>query len=271
MARADGQNRWDKIQTGVKDTERLIGQKDYNSAMVKTRQTLELMVKILAERAAIADTSDLMTLIDMLYQNRWISKTSCEHYHKLRMIGNKAVHEGDNNAYNANQAYHLLSQEVYSFTSDYGNVPRGTSLRQASRGSQSARSRRKSSKKRRGLTVYDLLKLLVPVLCIVLLILVIRLVKPGSDAVTPSTAATTATEAQGSSPSTETTTEVPAVVYKTTTTVNVRPQPNTGGDRIAKLDSGVTVEYVRAHDNEWAVILYEGKEAYIASQYLTTE
>ena len=28
------------------------------------------------------------------------------------MIGNKAIHEGDNSAYNANQAHHLLSQEV---------------------------------------------------------------------------------------------------------------------------------------------------------------
>ena len=30
-------------------------------------------------------------MIDVLYENRWISKTTCEHYHKIRMIGNKAA------------------------------------------------------------------------------------------------------------------------------------------------------------------------------------
>ena len=41
-----GTNSWEKIQSGVRDTERLIGQKKYNMAMIKARQTLEFMVKI---------------------------------------------------------------------------------------------------------------------------------------------------------------------------------------------------------------------------------
>lgn len=54
-----------------------------------------------------------------MYQIRVISKSTYEHYNKIRIIGNKATHEGDNNAYNANTAYHLLSQEVFTFSNDY--------------------------------------------------------------------------------------------------------------------------------------------------------
>ena len=121
----NGNSSWDKIQQGVKDTERLIVQREYNASMVKARQTLEFMVKNLADQAGIMDESDLKGMIDVLYENRWISKTTCEHYHKIRMIGNKAAHEGDSNAYSANQAYHMLSQEVYTFADDYRNAKKG--------------------------------------------------------------------------------------------------------------------------------------------------
>lgn len=89
---------WERIQQGVSDTERLIGQKEYNASMIKARQTLEFMVKLLSERAGLDDGCDLKTQIDLLYQNRWISKSACEHYHKIRIIGNAAVHDGDSNA-----------------------------------------------------------------------------------------------------------------------------------------------------------------------------
>ena len=348
---------WERIQQGVSDTERLIGQKEYNASMVKARQTLEFMVKLLSERAGLDEGCDLKTQIDLLYQNRWISKSACEHYHKIRIIGNAAVHDGDSNAYNANQAYHMLSQEVYAFTdsknagrttgrsfqssravqdsgrctsdsSRNGSAPRygsaasqnssgaryspgssqnssgaryssgssqngpanrynpsasrggaqilsGASSTQAgrspssrkpqtNRSSQTARSsrpsqnnrrsssssRRRAPQKRQPFTLYDLLKFLVPVLCIILLFFVIRLFKPGSDT----------TAAENAAP-----------VYKTTDTLNVRSQPNTEGDRIGQLAAGTTVEYIRAHDAEWAVILYNGQEAYVASQYLSAE
>ena len=64
----------------------------------------------------------LLEMIDALYSAGKISKTTCEHYHKIRTIGNKAIHEGDNSAYNANQAHHLLSQEVYTFANDYNDT-----------------------------------------------------------------------------------------------------------------------------------------------------
>ena len=283
---------WELIQQGVKDTERMIGQRDYNASMIKARQTLEFMVKLLAERAGIADTGDLKNLVDSLYQNRWINKTTCEHYHKIRIIGNKAAHEGDANAYNANQAYHMLSQEVYTFANDYRNAQKGTRPAQntartasgakPSQGtrqpqgvrntSAASRSRRRQPQRRAGFTAYDLLKLLIPVLCIILLFCVVKLVRPGKD-VTETTEATTSTEATTEAPTTAET-EAPsqaAPVYKTTSVLNVRPQPNTDDARIGQLDAGVTVEYVRAHDEQWAVIMYNGQEAYVSSEFLTTE
>lgn len=93
-----GQSTWEQIHGGVRETERLIGQKNYNLAMVKARQTLEYMVKCLCERYGILETG-LLEMIDALYSAGKISKTTCEHYHKIRTIGNKAIHEGDNSAY----------------------------------------------------------------------------------------------------------------------------------------------------------------------------
>ena len=120
-----GNSSWDKIQQGSKGYRAADrSEREYNASMIKARQTLEFMVKNLADQAGIMDESDLKGMIDMLYENRWISKATCEHYHKIRMIGNKAAHEGDANAYSANQAYHMLSQEVYTFADDYRNVKR---------------------------------------------------------------------------------------------------------------------------------------------------
>ena len=109
---------WERIQKGFQETERLLGQKRYNECMIRARQTLEFMVKCLCERFDIMEAS-LVDMIDALYEHEIINKTTCEHYHKIRMIGNKAVHEEDNLAYNAGQAYHLLSQEIYTFANDF--------------------------------------------------------------------------------------------------------------------------------------------------------
>lgn len=93
MANGSASNNWERIQMGLKGTERLIGQGDYNSAMIKARQTVEFMVKTLAERSGSMNDGDLMEMIDLLYQNRRITKTTCDRYHKIRMMGNKAAHE----------------------------------------------------------------------------------------------------------------------------------------------------------------------------------
>ena len=109
---------WDRIRDGVNETEYLIGQKKYNEAMIEARKTLEYMVIRLCEKNELSETN-LIDQIEALATQGIISKTTCEHYHKIRTIGNKALHEGDNSAFNANQAHHLLSQEVYAFANDY--------------------------------------------------------------------------------------------------------------------------------------------------------
>lgn len=304
---------WDKIQQGVKDTERLIVQREYNASMIKARQTLEFMVKNLADQAGIIDNSDLKDMIDALYEKRWISKATCEHYHKIRMIGNKAVHEGDANAYSANQAYHMLSQEVYTFTDDNRNAKKGrkpftkpvkvqgssesrtgaggeksAEISQAdhtdssysgnradgsygekrSSSSMAARSRKRSRSQSFSVSLYTVLKILVPVLCIVLLILVFKLAKMESG--TEKTESSAAVETMESTKGEQQEMENGEPVYRTTDVLNVRPEPSTSSERIGQLNAGVAVEYVRAYDDDWAVILYNGQEAYVASQYLTT-
>ena len=118
MPQSDKNALWTQIQEGVRETEKLMSQQKYNLSMIKARQTLEFMVKGLADKYGL-ESKELMDNIDELYQIRVISNATHEHYHKIRLIGNKAVHEGDNNAYNANTAFHILSQEVYTFANDY--------------------------------------------------------------------------------------------------------------------------------------------------------
>lgn len=293
MATTTANNSWDKIQLGVKDTERKIGQREYNSAMITARQTLEFMVKLLAERACIVDGGDLKDMIDTLYQNQWISKTTYEHYHKLRILGDKASKEGDSNAYNANQAYHMLSQEVYTFANDYSNAKKGTRVKPVSRSSSqtgrssnttaknsvqssrsyasssASRSRRRTSARRPSFTAYDILKLLIPVLCIVLLFCVVKLFNPNADE-KETTAAPVSTEAMQETPASAET-DAPELIYRAATTLNVRKEPSTDGEKLGQLTEGTAVEYVQAYDAEWAEILYQGQTAYVASQYLTTE
>ena len=123
MARNDIPNGWDKIRQNVQETERLMGQKQYNQSMIKARQTLEYMVKLKCDQAGIVESS-LDHMIHELYDGQWISKSTAEHYLQILSIGNKAAREGDNSAYNANQAYHVLSQEIYSFTDADKAAPR---------------------------------------------------------------------------------------------------------------------------------------------------
>lgn len=268
---SDAVNSWALIQQGVRDTERLIGQKQYNTAMVKARQTLEQMVKQLAGRNNIQD-GDLMDMIDELYRKNVISKTTCEHYHKIRVIGNKAVHDDDNNAYNASTAYHLLSQEVYVFANDYASHRHRARSGPEGRESYSGDSRSRSRGGRQEFSAYSLLKILVPILAIVLVIAIVRMVKPGSK----KAAATTAAAAQTTSAAMSTqapTTSAPvpttaAAVYKTTSSLNVRSAPSKDGDKLATLPAGTVVDYVKAYDGDWAVINYNGSQAYVASQFL---
>lgn len=305
---------WERIQNGVRDTERCIGQKKYNMAMVKARQTLEYMVKCLCEKSGTMEGS-LIDMIDNLYEDGIISKTTSEHYHKIRTIGNKAIHEDDNNAYNANQAYHLLSQEVYTFANDYKerkkkptSQKRQTSLDSApavrSRASGSASERTSSSsarsrsagtagnrsisagpgrsigsagnrrRTRTSRSSFDLETILKPLLLvaiIIVLIFIIKMIHPGKeDAAETTPAITTEAPMETESVPEETEpTEAAVVLYRATDILNVRSTPSTDNERIGVLSAGAEVEFVGDYDDRWAIIKFNGADAYVVKEYLT--
>ncbi|PNV61492.1 N-acetylmuramoyl-L-alanine amidase [Clostridium sp. chh4-2] len=272
MANVDTSNSWDKIQKGVKETERLIGQKQYNLAMVKARQTLEYMVRCLGERACIVD-GDLSSTIDELYLGKWITKTTSEHYHKIRILGNKAIHEGSDNAYDANQAYHLLSQEVYTFSNDYRARRRPSG---SAGGSRSSKSRKRPAQKGGpSINQQTILKIVILILCIAFIAAVVKFIKPGKGSEKETTTEPTTTEqvVETTPPETESvpTETLAREIYKTTDTLNVRKEPSTSGEKLGALPPGTEVTYKGAYNDEWAIIDYNGTEAYVASQYLTKE
>ncbi len=315
-------NIWDKIQLGVSETERLIGQRDYNKAMVQARQTLEVMVKALGNKACIVE-SDLASTIDQLYEGRWIDKITRDHYHRIRMIGNKAAHEGHNSSADANLVFTLLSQEADAFSeykaehrnnrtiayiplesgrsgsgnrsssgsrpSGSRNTARSSSARSnTARNSSGARSgnRRPSGKKKkrkRGITLRDLLPLLAVLAGIILLVVLIRVFMPDKEDNAETTAPTSSvqiteteplpTEPETTSQVVETTPAAPpeTATYKTNSTLNVRYEPSTSARIAVQLAPGTEVNYVGVHDDFWSIINYEGTDVYVATQYLTQE
>ena len=274
------------VEQGLKDTERLIAQKQYNLSMVKARETLEYMVKFQAKRAGIQDT-DLIAMIDGLYRKNIISRDSCTHYHKIRMLGNKAVHDGDSNAYNANTAYQLLSKEAYAFLSRFNSKGRQTQAAPAQRSSTGSTQRSSSGARqarRRSFpefSPYDLLKILIPILILILIFALVRLIRPKKEEAetTPARIETSADKEETKSrssrreektteaPEEETTAEV-TYVYRTKVALNVRSSPSTEGQRVALLPEDTVVEYVGAYNDEWATIMYNGAQAYVAARYL---
>ena len=96
------------IETGLSDTERLISQKQYSLAMIKARQTLEYISRSLCRKNGLPE-GELIDMVDDLYRQGIITRDSCTHFHKIRMLGEAALQNGDNNAYNASNAYQLLS------------------------------------------------------------------------------------------------------------------------------------------------------------------
>ena len=49
---------------------------------------------------------------------------------------------------------------------------------------------------------------------------------------------------------------------------NVRPEPSTDTDRIGVLAPDTDVEYLRDYDEKWAVISYNGQEAYVSRDFI---
>ncbi len=299
MGKIENSGIWEQIQKSVQETERLMGQKKYNLSMIKARQTMEFMVKLQCDKAGIVEGAP-ENMIRELYEGKWISKSTAEHYMQILDLGNKATKDGDNSAYNATQAHHVLTQEIYAFVdADKAKPRRSSASRQTSQSSEGSTRKRqtatsaaasassasrasrtagspKKSKKSSGIRQEDLLKLLIPIALVIILIFLIKVLTPDKDPTNETTPAAQITvEKQQTDAAVETTpaeTEIApevTVTYKTTTTLNVRSGPSTDTERIGKFDPDKTVEYLRDHDDFWAVILYNGQEAYVAKEYLT--
>lgn len=261
MAAPDIANTWDNIRRGVKDAELLIGQNKYNFSMVKSRQVLELMISYLCDNAGL-EAEDLASSIDALYDGEWITKTTCEHYHKIRMLGNKAVHEGNDNGYDANQAYHLLSQEVYTFANDYKSKkeaqpgPKGGGRSPASRsqgsrsggsrgsggsssravlpeapvlrevggssGSRNSRSRRRQPSSGFSVSPTDLIRIGLVLVVILVIFLAVRLISPKEES---DDQATSSSPVQTVAPPTLPETSAPTVPVETETMAETTPTP----------------------------------------------
>ena len=301
MGKMENSGIWEQIQKSVQETERLMGQKKYNLSMIKARQTMEFMVKLHCDKAGIVESTP-EDMIHDLYEGKWISKSTAEHYMQILELGNKATKDGDNSPYNANQAFHVLTQEIYAFVdADKVKHRRSSTAKQSvqaaqTAGSGSTRKRQtatsaaasatsssrvsrstgssKRAKKSSSFNQKDLLKLLIPIALVIVLIFLIKVLTPEKDPTAETTPATQITVEKQSDAIETTPAETESaleanITYKTTTTLNVRSAPSTEAERVGKLDPDKTVEYIRDHDDFWAVILYNGQEAYVAKEYLT--
>lgn len=321
---------WQQIQQGVKEIEQLLGRNEYNFAMVKARQVLECMVRCMAEGACLVE-GDLSDTINQLFENGVISRDTKDNYHTIRRIGNKAVHEGNDEAYDADKAYKLLVEEVYTFSrgiqggssspgrtgrsgSSYRSAPasaskagrRSSSVRTSSghrssggrgasgarkggarsggghsRGGSSGQGGKGEKKSRSLLPPFYVMRFLIPVLVVVVLVVIIKVLMPGKEKEpAPATApvmpaVTTAVPEPAPTlppvPPTEPEPEPGVLLYRIKGEgINVRSAPSAdpGSTVLVQLPNGTEVEYVKRYNDEWAVINYDGKEAYVANRFL---
>ncbi len=126
------------------------------------------------------------------------------------------------------------------------------------------------------LDAYNILKFAIPIACVVLLIILIKIIMGGSDKSTiETTAAPTETAIETEAPM-ETTapgetvpeTEAVSSIWVTTTGVKVRTEPNTDCQVLDVLDAGVQVTYKGDANEEWIMIDYNGRDAYLSKQFV---
>ncbi len=126
------------------------------------------------------------------------------------------------------------------------------------------------------LDAYNILKFAIPIACVVLLIILIKIIMGGSDKSTiETTAAPTETAIETEAPMetaapAETVPETEAVssIWVTTTGVKVRTEPNTDCQVLDVLDAGVQVTYKGDANEEWIMIDYNGRDAYVSKQFV---
>jgi len=80
-------------------------------------------------------------------------------------------------------------------------------------------------------------------------------------------------DAEKEANSTETESEDPTILYKscqavTTDTINVRSSDSETADKLGSIARGTTIDVIEIRVNGWTKILYNGKEAYLKTDYL---
>ena len=111
MADIRGTDIRQEAEQGLKDMASLISRGDYNLALVKGRQTAELLVKGYARENRLIYT-DLADTIENLYGENTIGRGSRDAFHAIRQFGNRAVHDNDNDPKDAENSYYLLKNEI---------------------------------------------------------------------------------------------------------------------------------------------------------------
>ncbi len=106
----------DLTDNGLAESAGLISRREYNLSIVRSRQTAELLIKSYAAEHGLPYTT-LADTIETLYEQGIINRNSRDAFHNIRIYGNKAVHDGDNNPENAQKSYYMLKSEVSTFLS----------------------------------------------------------------------------------------------------------------------------------------------------------
>lgn len=154
--------------------------------------------------------------------------------------------------------------------------------RRSSQTSRNGRSGRNSGgrvRRRRGFewNLYNIMKFLIPITCLILLLILVHIIRNGSSKTTiETTAAPTEAAIESTAVPFETVPETTAApetsavssVWVTTTGVKVRTEPNTNCEVLEVLDAGVQVTYKGSPNDEWIMIDYNGRDAYVNKQFV---
>ena len=116
MADTRGTDIRQAAEQGLMDMASLISRGDYNLALVKGRQAMEQLVRGYAKENRLIYT-DLADTIENLYGESTIGRGTRDAFHTIRQLGNKAVHEGDNDPKDAENSYYLLKNEIEVYLS----------------------------------------------------------------------------------------------------------------------------------------------------------
>lgn len=146
-------------------------------------------------------------------------------------------------------------------------------------GRMSRRSSRYAEENVRELDIYTILKIVIPILCLILLVILFRVLRNGGKAEIQTTAPTVV---ESSIPETVPETTVPETTvpetteapkkWTTTEGVRVRTKPSTTDSEVLTvLEPGTEIQYKGDYDADWIKVDYNGQEAYIAKAYVKSE